>query len=68
MVIESTISSVSAESNVTVQNGAQKFDATSVGYHGDNAKTQIQEIRLGGTATKLLFETGAKTATADGGR
>jgi hypothetical protein len=59
---------ISAESNVTVQNGTQKFDATSVGYHGDNAKTQVQEIRLGGTTTKLLFETGAKTATADGGR
>jgi len=59
----------SAEQNVTVQNGTQKFDATSVGYNGDNStKTQVQEIRLGGTTTKLLFETGAKTATADGGR
>jgi len=58
----------SAESNVTVQNGAQKFDATSVGYNGDNSKTQVQEIRLGGTTTKLLFDGGAKTATADGGR
>jgi len=58
----------SAETNVTVQNGAQKFEATSVGYNGDNSKTEVQEIRLGGTTTKLLFETGAKTATADGGR
>jgi len=55
------------ESNVTVQNGSQKFDASTVSYSGDSV-TQIQEIRLGGTTTKLLFETGPKVAAADGGR
>jgi hypothetical protein len=53
----------SVESNVTVQNGERKFDASSVTYSAD-ATDQVQEIRLGGTATKLLFESGAKTAAA----
>ena len=51
----------SAESNVTVQNGDHKFDASSVTYNAA-ATDQVQEIRLGGTATKLLFDSGAKTA------
>src|ERR1700674_3761980 len=46
----------SVESNVTVQNGSQKFDFSSVGYSGDNSNSQVQEIRLGGTSTKILFE------------
>ena len=57
----------SAESSVTVQNGEHKFEASSVTYNAD-APEQIQEIRLGGTATKLLFESGARTASAHGGR
>ena len=51
----------SVDSNVTVQNGEHKFNASSVTYNAD-AADQIQEIRLGGTATKLLFDSGAKTA------
>src|SRR5580704_19432306 len=58
----------SVESNVTVQNGAHKFDASSVGYVGDSANNQVQEIRLGGTTTKLLFDSGDKTAAAGGSR
>ena len=54
----------SVESNVTVQNGSQKFFDTSVGYVGDSANNQVQEIRLGGTTTKILFQAGDKTATA----
>jgi len=58
----------SVESNVTVQNGNQKFDSSSVGYNGDTPN-QLQEIRLGGTSTKLLFDSGSKTAAAaDGSR
>jgi hypothetical protein len=57
----------SVESNVTVQNGERKYDASSVTYNAA-ATDQVQEIRLGGTATKLLFESGAKTASADGSR
>ena len=51
---------VSAEANVTVETGANKFYTTSVGYTDGN---RIQEIRLGGTTTKLLFEGGANTAS-----
>jgi hypothetical protein len=58
----------SVESNVTVQNGTTKFDATSVGYVGDTSDNQVQEIRLGGTTTKLVFEAGAKTAAGGGSR
>lgn len=57
----------SVESNVTVRNGDRKFDTSSVTYNA-GATDQVQEIRLGGTATKLLFEPGAQTAAADGGR
>ena len=56
------------ESNVTVQNSAQKFAATTVGYDGDSSNNQVQEIRIGGTTTKLLFETGAKTSGTATGR
>jgi cytochrome c oxidase assembly protein Cox11 len=55
------------ESNVTVQNAPAKFNTTSVGYTADVAD-KIQEIRIGGTNLKLLFESGSKTAPADGGR
>jgi hypothetical protein len=56
----------SVESTVTVENGTNKFAASSVGYVGDSSNNQVQEIRLGGTTTKLVFEAGAKTATAGG--
>ena len=56
----------SIESSVTVENGTNKFAASSVGYVGDSSNNQIQEIRLGGTTTKLVFEAGAKTATTGG--
>ena len=56
----------SVESSVTVENGAHKFDATTVGYVGDSSNNQVQEIRLGGTTTKLVFEAGAKTAAGGG--
>ena len=52
----------SVESSVTVQNASHKFDATSVGYVGESSNNQVQEIRLGGTTTKLVFEAGGKTA------
>jgi hypothetical protein len=45
-----------AEASVRVENGGQKFLSTSVGYGGDASPNDIQEIRLGGTSIKLLFE------------
>lgn len=50
-----------AESIVKVENGSQKFLSTSVGYGGDASPNDIQEIRLGGTSIKLLFEGHADT-------
>ncbi|MDQ6759383.1 MAG: hypothetical protein M3Z32_05880 [Acidobacteriota bacterium] len=47
-----------AETDVKVETGAQKFLSTSVGYGSDSAANDLQEIRLGGTSTKLLFEQG----------
>ena len=46
----------SLEVPVKVQNGATKFDSTSVRYTGTGDKVSITEIRLGGTKTTLLFE------------
>ncbi len=54
----------SIESTVTVQSGSQKFDFTTVGYNGDSSNNQVQEIRLGGTTTKLVFDSGDKAVAA----
>jgi len=51
----------SAESDVKVENSPNKFYSTSVGYTSDG---RIQEIRLGGTSTKLLFDVSATGAVA----
>jgi hypothetical protein len=45
----------SVEAPVKVENGDQKFGSTSVRYATENGKYAIQEIRLGGTKTKLIF-------------
>jgi hypothetical protein len=50
-----------------VENGTQKFLSTSVGYEGESAN-QIQEIRIGGTSVKLLFDQDGKAASAAAGR
>ncbi len=57
-----------AEASVRVENGTQKFLSTTVGYEGESASNQIQEIRLGGTTLKLLFDHDAKAASAAAGR
>ncbi len=51
----------SAEATVKVESAKNKFQSTSVGYADGN---HIQEIRLGGTTTKLVFA-GEAGATAD---
>jgi hypothetical protein len=43
------------EAPVKVETGTGKFDSTSVRYSGDGGKLVVQEIRLGGTNTKLVF-------------
>ncbi len=43
------------EASVKVENGTEKFDETSVRYSDAGGKMTVQEIRLGGTNTKLIF-------------
>jgi len=43
------------ESPVKVENGETKYDTTTVRYDNGGGKMKIQEIRLGGTKTKLVF-------------
>jgi hypothetical protein len=45
----------SLETAVKVENGTEKFSETSVRYTTGNGKMTVQEIRLGGTSTKLVF-------------
>jgi hypothetical protein len=49
----------SAEASVKIESAKNKFQSTSVGYADGN---HVQEIRLGGTTTKLVFG-GETTAT-----
>ena len=43
------------EAAVKVENGSEKYRGTSVRYENSNGKMKVQEIRLGGTNTKLVF-------------
>jgi hypothetical protein len=45
----------SVETAVKVENSGSKFSSTSVRYTNGEGKSKIQEIRLGGTTTKLVF-------------
>jgi len=56
----------SVESSVTVENAAQKYVMTSVGYDADSA-TQLHDIRLAGTTLKLTFGD-AKSASVAGSK
>jgi len=44
------------EASVKIEQEASKFSSTSVRYTEDNGKLKIQEIRLGGTTMKLVFD------------
>jgi alkyl sulfatase BDS1-like metallo-beta-lactamase superfamily hydrolase len=45
----------SVEVPVKVQTGETKFESTAVRYTGTGDQVSIQEIRIGGTKTKLVF-------------
>ena len=45
----------SVEAEVKVETGENKFNSTSVRYMNAEGKMKVQEIRLGGTKTKLVF-------------
>ena len=44
-----------AEAAVRVENTPTRYAATSVRYHNGDGKYRVQEIRLGGTNLKLVF-------------
>lgn len=44
-----------------VENGAEKFRRTKVLYNKDNGKFVVQEIQIGGTSTKVTFDTGVQS-------
>lgn len=46
----------SVEANVKSESADAKFSATTVRYLNGDGKYRVQEIRLGGTNTKLVFE------------
>jgi hypothetical protein len=45
----------SVEASVKVEEGEQKFSATTVQYKMVDGKYRVDEIHLGGTKTKLIF-------------
>ena len=53
----------SAEATVKVENNDQKFRTNVVRY---GPESRVQEIRLGGTKTRLVFESGAPNSTPAG--
>ena len=44
-----------------IESAQKKFDRTRILYHENNGKFTIQEIDLGGTKTKLTFDSGVQT-------
>jgi hypothetical protein len=44
------------EADVTVENNGNKFDRTSACCLGEDGKYRLQEIRVGGTDTKVTFK------------
>lgn len=47
------------EAPVKVEAGDQKFNSTAVRYTNADGKMKVNEIRIGGTATRLVFDAGA---------
>lgn len=46
---------VQSESPVKVEENGEKYSTTTVRYGKADGKTRIEEIRIGGTKTKLVF-------------
>ena len=47
---------IAVEAEVTVETGATKFSQTSACCLGEDGKYRLQEIRVGGTNTKVTFK------------
>lgn len=54
----------STEVKVTTETNDSKYNATSVRFLQEGGKNKLQEIHIGGTKTKLLFDS---ANTANGG-
>lgn len=50
------------EAAVKAEDGSEKFNTTSVRYANGDGKFRIQEIRIGGTRTTLVFSGEASSA------
>jgi hypothetical protein len=46
----------SVEANIKTETADSKYSSTTVRYRNGDGKYRLQEIRLGGTTTKLVFE------------
>lgn len=46
----------SVEADVKTETADSKFSSTTVRFSNGDGKYRVQEIRLGGTSTKLIFE------------
>jgi len=55
------------EANVSVENAAQKFVLTTVGY-SEESNSQLHDVRLAGTTLKLLFDSNSKPEGSVAGR
>lgn len=44
------------EAKAKVETASEKFSSTSVRYQNGDGKYRVREIRIGGTATKLVFD------------
>jgi hypothetical protein len=54
------------EAPISVQKADAKYRATSVRYNSGEGTFKVQEIRLGGTDTKVVFDAVPATAVAGG--
>ena len=55
----------SVEANVRVENSDQKFASTAVRFNNGEGNYKINEIRLGGTKTRVIFEPAAGARSAE---
>lgn len=51
-----TSGKTSVQANVKTETAESKFSSTSVRYQNGDGKYRLQEIRLGGTNTRIVFE------------
>ena len=51
-----TSGKTSVEANVKTETADTKFSSTTVRYQNGDGKYRLQEIRLGGTTTRIVFD------------